>query len=284
MSKLTLIFATLVFTSLFFTNCKEDDPIDPFKAAYDSANHSIGGIMYDKFWATEAGFDQNNTNIATLKAYSDFFRCKQCHGWDGLGTAGSYNNRAPKTTRPNVSSINLYQIAQTKTYKELFDAMKLTAGRRDISYDLSTYDPTTNNVEGDKMPNYNQLLTDAQIWDIVKFMKESIFDVSGLYNATYTGSYPTGTATYTNVGLDGNEANGNTYYTANCESCHGTDGKTITLEGMSLGKFIRSKPYEVQHKVKYGQLGTAMVGEFDITLQQMKDLYKAAANTTKFPD
>jgi len=269
-----------------FTSCKKDetpDP-DPDQVAYDNADPSKGGIMYDKFWSTEAGFDQSNSNLATLNAKADFFRCKQCHAWDGLGNAGSYINRGPKTSRPNVSSVNLYELAQTKTSKELFDAMKKTTGRRDISYDLSTYDPAANNTEGDKMPNYNQLLTDAQIWDIVKFMKEGMFDVSNLYDATYTGTYPTGSAAYANIGLDGNEANGNAYYTANCAACHGADGKTIALETLSLGKFVRSKPYEVQHKIKYGQLGSSMVGEFDITLNQVKDLYKAINNTTNFPD
>jgi len=276
---------SLLFVAIFFaSSCKKEEVKDPNEVAYEAADKSLGGIMYDKFWATEAKFDQANANITKLNASADFFRCKQCHGWDGLGAAGSYINRGPKTTRPNVSGLNLYQLAQTKTYKELFDAMKATAGRRDISYDLSTYDPATNATEGNKMPNYTQLLTDAQIWDIVKFMKEGMFDVTQLYDATYTGSYPTGTASYTNVGKDGNAANGNTFYTANCASCHGSDGKTLTMETMSLGKFLRSKPYEVQHKIQNGQLGSSMVGEFTMTTQQMKDLYKACADNTKYPD
>jgi len=286
--KVNLFLATLVIGGIFLTNCKKTDDSDPSQVAYDAANASNGGIMYDKFWATESSFDQSNAKLATLNAKSDFFRCKQCHGWDGLGSAGSYINRGPKTSRPTVSSINLFQIAQTKTYKELFDAMKSTNGRRDISYDLSTYDPAANKTEGDKMPNYNQLLTDAQIWDIVKFLKVGMFDVSKLYTATYTGTYPTGSASYTNVGLDGNEANGNTYYTANCKVCHGTDGKLIPnldgTAGMTVGKFTRSKPNELQHKIHFGQLGTAMAGEFDMTLQQMKDLYKACSNSTTYPD
>jgi mono/diheme cytochrome c family protein len=164
--------------------------------------------------------------------------------------------------------------------------MKKTAGRRNISTDLSTYDPATpaSMTEGDKMPNYNELLTDAQIWDLVKFMKEGAFDVSQLYDATYTGTYPTGSASYANVGKGGNAANGNTLYSANCSSCHGSDGKLISMEGLSVGKFVRTKAYEVQHKVKYGQLGSAMVGEFDWNLAQMKDIYKALSDATAFPD
>jgi mono/diheme cytochrome c family protein len=278
------VFLSLIFVVLTMSTSCKDDENDPNKAAYDNADQNIGGIMYDKFWSTEAFYDQASPHLAKLNAAPDFFRCKQCHAWDGLGTAGSYNNRGPKTTRPNVSSLNLYDVVKDKSYSELFDAMKLSTGRRDISYDLTTYDPATNATEGDKMPNLNQLLTDEQIWDMVKFMKEGMYDVEQLYDATYSGLYPTGSAAYTNLGKNGNAANGLTYYTANCALCHGTNGKLIPLETLSLGKFTRSKPNEVQHKIHYGQLGSTMIGEFDITLTQMQDLYKEISNTTTYPD
>jgi len=288
MKKMNLFFLVILIFAVVFTSCKKDDtddPVDDWQAAYNSAVLSTGGIMYDKFWSTESGFDQNNVHLATLAAYSNFFRCKQCHGWDGLGSNGAYISRAPKTSRPNVSSIELYHWAKTKTGKEIFDALKQTAGRRDISHDLSTYDPANNSTEGDKMPNLTQLLTDAQIWNIVKFLKAGMFDVTELYDATYTGSYPTGSMTITNVGRDGDAASGNAYYTsANCIVCHGVDGTTLDLEGKTLGKFVRTKGNEVQHKVKYGQLGSSMTGQFDITLVMMKDLYKACADTNAFPN
>lgn len=281
----SLLFIALGVLALQSCSEKEDYVITP----YDSAVGANGGIMYDKFWVI-ASYDQASPNIGKLNAYPDFFRCKQCHAWDGLGTAGSYNNRGPKTNRPNISNLNLYQLAQTKTEQELFDGLKKTAGRRSVTTDLSTYNPATpsTQVEGDKMPNLNELLTDAQIWDIVKFMKAGMFDVSKLYDATYTGTYPTGKSAFANVGLDGNEASGNAYYTTNCAACHGADGKKIlnldATAGMTVGKFTRSKPNELQHKIHYGQLGSSMGGKFNITLPQMKDLYKAMANTTTFPD
>ena len=286
MKQIQWILAVLFLSTVNFTSCnKDDDPEpDPNQVAYDNADFKNGGIMYDKFWASESNFDQNDANLATLSASGDFFRCKQCHGWDGLGSAGAYISRGPKTTRPNVSGLNLYQLAQNKTATELFEAMKATNGRRDISYDLSTYDPTTNNTDGDKMPNYAQLLTDAQIWDLVKFMKEGMYDVSELYTINTTGTYPTGDRTFSDVGKDGNADNGNAFYTSNCASCHGADGTALALGGRSAGQFTREKSYEVHHKVKYGQLGSSMSGEFDMTLTEMKDLYKAMANSTNFPD
>ena len=279
--KLFKLLAPILVFAFIFTSCKKEDPNE---VAYNNASISNGGIMYDKFWSAESDFDQNSTNLATISASSDFFRCKQCHGWDGLGNKGAYINRGAKSTRPHVSSISLFQIAQTESADHLFEELKETSGRRDISTDLSTYDPETNSTKGDKMPNLNQLLTDAQIWDLVKFLKEGMFDVSELYDATYTGTYPTGSLVFANVGRDGNAANGNAYITANCAGCHGVDGTTLDLEGKTLGKFVRTKGNEAQHKVRYGQLGSAMTGQFDITISQMKDLYKALSDTEAFPD
>ena len=285
MKTINALLLILFFTAVVFSGCKKDDStVDNSDVDYSNAVNSTGGIMYDKFWSTESGFDQNDANYSTYSDHGDFFRCKQCHGWDGLGSKGAYISRGPKATRPNVSSINLYEFAKSKTPKELFDAMKATTNRRDISNDLSSYDPATNNTEGDKMPDYGQILTDAQIWDIVKFMNEGMFDVSKLYDATYTGTYPNGSASFSNVGLDGNATTGATFYSTDCAACHGVDGTSIDLEGRTIGKFAREKSNEMQHKVKYGQLGSDMVGEFDMTLEQMKDLYKALADTDAFPD
>ncbi len=280
--KIIKLFMAIFIFALIFTSCKKDSPKtdDP----YDTAVMSKGGIMYDKFWTPESGFDQSNQYMGTFTTSGDFFRCKQCHAWDGLGNAGSYISRAPKTTRPNVASLNLYQLAQTKTVQELFDALKATENRRAMSYDLSTYNPETNHEEGDKMPNLNEFLTDAEMWNIVKFMKEGMYNVTNLYDATYTGTYPTGTATFSNIGLNGNAETGSAYYVANCAACHGADGTTLELEGKTLGKFTRSKPNEVQHKVHYGQPGSDMSGQFDATVDEVKDLYKALADTETFPD
>lgn len=281
-----VLYSILAVLSLSFiiVSCSDNttDPVPP--TPYELASASMGGVMYDNFFTVEAGFDTLNPNYANFTSHGDFFRCKQCHAWDRLGREGSYINRAPKTTRPNVAPVNLFLALQADDPQEIFDDIKNTIGRRDLSYDLSQYDPAANFTEGDKMPNYSQVLTDAQIWDLVKFLKEGAIDVTALYDATYTGSYPTGSASYSNIGKDGNATNGKTYFATECASCHGTDGKLLELEGMSAGQFLRSKPNEVQQKVKFGTLGSAMVGHFDITLTQMKDLYKALADTTAFPD
>ncbi len=55
------------------------------------------------------------------------------------------------------------------------------------------------------------------------------------------------------------------------------------MENMITGEITRKRSYEVQHKVKFGQLGSPMTATTGNTLQDMKNLYKALADTFAFP-
>ena len=251
---------------------------------YDIASAVRGGIMFDRFWSTEAGFNQSDTNIALFNTRPEFFKCNHCHGWDNLGRFGSYIGRGPNSVRPNVAGLNLYSISLTKTPQDLFNSLKTAENRRNIRFDFSVYIPQDPNDSAHRMPNYGEILTEAQLWDLVKFLKEGTMNVSELYNASYSGIYPTGTASFFNIGKDGNPANGINYYLTKCSLCHGPQGTEILVEGMTLGNFTRTKPYEVQHKVKYGKPGSNMTGNYDISLTQMRDLYKALSDSSSFPN
>lgn len=279
-------------SAILFSSCTKDDKkenTESWETAYNDANFEKGGIMYDRFWSDEAEIALGQDEKDMLQSSADFFRCKQCHGWDALGSEGSYINRAPKASsadkagRPAVSSKNIYMAVQDMSPKELFDSLKKEEGRRSKDTDLTTYDPSSNAEEGEKMPILSELLTDAEIWDFVKFFKEGIYNVEDIYEATYTGTYPTGSFAFTNHGLDGDNKIGEAIYKANCVGCHGDDGLSMIGDD-SVGRITREKAYEVQHKVKYGVLGTHMRGEFDITLDEMKGLYKYMADETNLPN
>jgi hypothetical protein len=98
--------------------------------------------------------------------------------------------------------------------------------------------------------------------------------------ATRTGSW-----TPSNIGLDGDAANGNAIYAAeDCDFCHGADGTAILVDGsFSVGSFFRQKSNEAQHKVKFGQLGTLM-NPLITDVDDIRDLYKAMADETTYPD
>jgi thiosulfate dehydrogenase len=254
-------------------------------AAYLAADGIRGGKAYDKFWDASTGFNQADPNIATFNAKSDFFRCKQCHGWDLLGRAGAYINRAPNTNRPNVSSVNLIAFATSHTPQEIYDALKKSAGRRAVNADLSTYDPATNPTVGDQMPDIGSFLPDSMLWDLVKYLKTQALDVTLLYDFTLTGTYPTGSIAFSNIGKDGNAAAGDTVFASKCSGCHGANGAAFLVDGgtVTVGKFMRTKPHEGWHKIKFGQLGSSMGSQVTDTAE-MKNLLKALTNAAKYVD
>lgn len=284
---LAIFVVTVVFSACAQKKGKVYIPgyVDGDPQAYEDANGITGGQLYDKFWASETGWSQSDPNLSIFSAKADFFRCKQCHGWDRLGTSGSYISRGPNANRPNVSSINLVSIAAAKTPQELFDALKSSSGRRAIDADLSTYDPATNSTLGDQMPDYASIFTEGQLWNLVKFLKEEAVDSTALYDAETTGEYPTGSIAYTNIGKNGNTANGDAIYASKCAGCHGADGRAFLFDGDSYtaGSFMRSKPHEAHQKIKFGQLGSPM-GSLVTNLNDLKDLYKAMTDTVKYPD
>ncbi|MGD2215848.1 MAG: hypothetical protein PVJ64_03790 [Gemmatimonadales bacterium] len=282
----TLALALVALTLVVTAACDDEEttgvPDDP--PEFTNADGINGGTMYDKFWTPETGWNQGDPNLATFNNFSNFFRCKQCHAWDRMGNAASYIGRAPSRSRPNVSSVDLIEHTEHHTPQELFDALWSSTGRRSVSADLSTYDPATNSTVGDQMPDLSEIMTEAQVWDLVKFLKEEANDTDLLYDFNTTGTYPTGSITYSNIGMGGDATNGDAIYAAECAGCHGADGTAIVVDGeFTVGSFLRAKPYEVQHKVKFGQPGTSM-GSILTDINDILDLYAALTDETNYPD
>jgi mono/diheme cytochrome c family protein len=255
---------------------------------YEQANGLNGGLLYDNFLKKgEVSAQFNNSfdiDTSIIKDKYDFFRCKQCHGWDRIGTKGYYGGRKPKEgKRPNVSSVNLLDNAKKISPKEIFNKIKNPANPRSLSYDLSQYDPKSNKAIGDAMPAYGEIFNDNEIWDLVKFLKEDGEEYRNYYSMDIQGTYPDAKVKFVDIGKGGDAENGDKVYTEFCASCHGADGTDINIKGKSAGEFTRKKTYELAHKVKFGQPGTNMFGT-PLSVKEMNDLHKALADKTKYPD
>lgn len=252
-------------------------------AAYTAADGVLGGVAYAKWWVTEA--NGSGTQPTTTVA-ADFYRCKSCHGWDGLGSEGAYADRTGqstgKATRPDVTAVNLRASALRESPTELFNLIARPSGR--------TIDAADNTH-----PAFADLLTDAQIWNLVKFMREEWIEPTDLYTMKVEGPkmhwdyaiapavLVTPSRTYTNIGIGGDAARGDSLYTSTCAGCHSADGIAF---GKSVGGLIRSKPHEIWLKIVFGEPGTGMTPGSTLTdLQDLKDLFKALADDpVKYPD
>lgn len=295
-----------VIAALVLTGCEGDpgptgppgadgqDYPGPAPQAYVNADGIMGGAAYSTWWATAAG----GTGLKpSTTAAADFYRCKACHAWDGMGNAASYANRTGQSTltptRPDVSSVNLRSTASinfrrgavTHGYQGMFDLVRHVGAR---SIDASD----------NSHPDYSAYLTDAQVWNIVKFMREEWVNPNLLYDIEVSGptmyvdysadpdTVVAPTITYSNIGALGNEANGQSTFAAKCGNgiCHGPDGTNQNIDGMSLGEFVRAKPNEAWFKAKFGEPGAGMDPGLVTTTSDLQDLYRALANPATFPD
>ncbi len=279
--RLYLISALLVgLFTILLVGCAKDEAVSADQAAYNAANGINGAQMYDHplNYISASKTDYPN-------AYTNFYRCKSCHGWDLKGQNGVLINKASSSTYPVAAVGNLYTWSRAHSIKEVFDAVKKSGGR------------TKADAYDSKHPDYGKILTDVQIWDIVKFLKETAHDVSDFYDMATTGTYPTGTKTFSNIGKGGNAASGLVTYTAKCASCHGADGKKIDVycQGLFLGEMFRNDPHEMQHKAIWGMpndrehvdAGCTFAGPMPamtITDQDIRNMMEMGKNVTMFPD
>jgi len=106
----------------------------------------------------------------------------------------------------------------------------------------------------------NQSFTDEDIWDIVKFIKEGMVDLSGRIDLAtgkpITGDAAAGKELYAK-GLPGTSS----YQT--CTYCHGSDGRRINFHTAPqapeyLGSVAES-PFQFTHHVRFGYAGGVLM-------------------------
>jgi len=257
----------------------------PLPAEYEDADGIAGGSVYDQWYSTLAG-GLGSTASYSITVASDFVRCKACHAWDGLGNAASYAARTGQSTgaatRPDVSSVNLRSTIRRVTPQALFELVKGEGGR-------------AANATANGHPDFSALLSDAQIWNLVKAMREEWVNPNDLYTVTVTGP-PVYTddggavvppvVAYSGVGAGGVAANGDAVYASTCAGCHGADGQAILIGGTTtLGAFMRASPHEAWLKMKFGQPGSspAMGSGLVTAAEDIVDIYAAFQNATTYP-
>jgi len=227
----TLVFMVTLTILTFYSGCgNERGGGSPF----DSADLVRGGQLYDKWWAVSGVLDPNkpttdNPGYALTqgtKTGADTWRCKECHGWDYKGRDGAYASGSHYT---GVSG--LMHASMEDEPDELFNTIK-------------------NGISGMAMISFESHLSDQDIWDVVKFIKEGIIDESPYID------YSTKKA----IGAD--TSHGKSLFDSVCASCHGSDGKQINFGDPQAPEYVGTvasdNPWEFLHKVRFGNPGTAM--------------------------
>lgn len=203
-------------------------PTAPYPGEFVLADAVRGGKLYDSWWqvngAPEPLGDHPLYPPAGMQAGSVTFRCKECHGWDYKGADGAYGSGSHFTGIDGI-------LATTQSAEEIFE--------------LLSADPS-------EVPNgHNMLaygLTEADLWDLTKFVREGLIDTNTLIDETGT--------------FLGDLFNGSFYYGLNCSHCHGEEGTALNFgtaqDPEYVGTVATENPWEFVHKVRYGHPGAPM--------------------------
>lgn len=280
MKKYFLYLATVIFFGAVLTlnSCKKDDPpANDDQIAYDAADGVNGARLYDHV------LDYKSIKDADMRAHSDFFRCKVCHAWDLKGQDGVGHGQKETATKPASADVMLVtDVRVNDDIRTIFDHIMNKGGRKS-----GTYNST--------MPDYSEMLTEKDVWDLVKFIKETAHETDDFYTTTINAD---GSHSFSNIGKNGNAAAGLATYQAKCQSCHGADGSKINIycKGEWLGDMFRNDPHEIQHKAVWGMPfdythsvtnGCADAGEMPatgITDDDIRNMMIMGQDETAFPD
>lgn len=236
--RVPFVVALAVIAIAVTNNCGDDD--EDKSQAFDNASLVRGGQLYDKWWAVPGVLDpveptSGNPGYALTagtRTGSDTWRCKECHGWDYRGSEGAYAQGSSRYT----GVMGLLHASGEDPPDELFDTIR-------------------NGIPGTGMSAFSAHLSDADVWDIVKFVKQGIIDESQLIDGT----------SRTPIGAD--LTRGQARFSSVCAACHGSDGKQLNfgtpLEPEYVGTVAVENPWEFLHKVRFGQPGAAMPSAID---------------------
>jgi cytochrome c553 len=162
------------------------------------------------------------------KSGSTTWRCKECHGWDYIGSEGRYSSGSHYTGIGGLLSSSL-------TKYQAFEAIGSGHGYSDAG------------------------LADADIWDLVALYTDGMFDLTYILDSDgeFGGNAASGQTLF-ETGIGSQPFNG-------CSVCHGTDGLTVVAQDYDAfpGMLSNENPQEFQHKVWFGHPGSAMPGMYD---------------------
>ena len=209
---------------------------------YQRADLTRGARLFDN-WMGEKGVTPTAINPGysktqgTSKSITASWRCNECHGWDYRGVDGAYR------TGSHFTGVQGLLEPQGDPPEHLFEIIQ-----------------GGSEAKGMTAFGVQQSFTDEDIWDLVKFIKEGMVDLSGKIDfatgLTITGDVARGKELY-EKGIPGT----NKFQT--CLYCHGPDGRKINFhtapqapEGL---RNVADSPFQFAHHVRFGKAGGVLM-------------------------
>ena len=126
--------------------------VDESKLA--TADAVRGGLLYDKWWTVNGATAPTGNHplypAAGQKSGADTWRCKECHGWDNKGKDGAYSSGS------HFTGLNGVYEARNRNSAHIFG----------------------------KITKHNLALSEQDIWDLSKFIKEALVEMDKYINFT----------------------------------------------------------------------------------------------------
>jgi thiosulfate dehydrogenase len=234
--------------------CADDATTNGADGGATGAGDAVrGGALYDNWASVKMAtppmsdhplWAERPDMMSNTLKGADTWRCKECHGWDYKGVQGAYGSGSHKT--------GFAGIATTKTLAEVVDSLKTKHGYGAVG------------------------LSDVDLRDLAAFVKEGTIETTQIIDA--------------NKKFIGDHAKGLTVFTSTCQVCHGANGLNTELPGFTgmfdefPGKIANDNPWEFQHKVRFGQPGSAMPPQMRIlSVAQVGELGAHVQSLPKAP-
>ena len=189
-----------------------------------------GGALYDKWWKVAkvqapAGnhplWSTRPDQQTNQRTGPTTWRCKECHGWDYKGIAGAYAGGSHRTGFSGIrGAINKSTAVLTELIAQQHGYAAAGLSARDVR-------------------------------DLVAFIKKGQVETSDLITQKKFSGQPSAGAKIYQDGIG---------ELASCADCHGEKGLEAVSNGFDdfPGKVGIKNPWELVHKIRFGQPGTDM--------------------------
>jgi len=226
--KFNAVLLALIFTVMFAgTNLKSNTvAAGQIQPTITSPNADLknGALLYDN-WLKITNTKPEGSNplypAESKKSGSSTWRCKECHGWDYIGSKGRYRKGSHYTGITGVFHV------QTESSESLFSSL-------------------TNQLNGH---DFSEYLTPRQIRDLVKFLREGQAAIADVIDSQGQGK---GDVVQGRILYDS--------HCASCHGADGNklDFKSGKENVQGVGWLANDNPQESIHKIRWGHPGSDM--------------------------